>query len=111
MKLAAEQPETSITISDGLFIKAHRIARAGTILPQHSHGFSHISGIVSGAVQAYAGDVCLGDFAAPAQIKIEAHVKHLFVTLTDDVTIWCIHAMVNGEEPEIEEEHQIVGAP
>jgi hypothetical protein len=34
----------------------------------------------------------------------------LFVTLTDDVTIWCIHAMVNGEEPEIEEEHQIVGA-
>ncbi len=82
-----------------------------TLLPQHAHAHSHISMVVQGAVRVWSGDKCLGDFTAPTVVKIEAHALHKFLTLTDDVTIACIHNADHADpegEPSIAAEHQLV---
>lgn len=103
-----EQPfETSIHMADGTFVKSHRVARANTGLPQHSHSYSHTSYIATGAVKAWKDGVFLGILRAPTGILIEAHSKHFFLTIEHDTTVLCIHNIALGEEPEIEDEHRV----
>ena len=129
MELAAEQPiSTEIKMADGVFTKSMVVRRAGTIIPQHSHAYAHISVLVRGAVRVTVGgsDImgfatqdsvvrvtatgeCFGDFTAPAGITIEAGVKHTFTTLADDTIILCVHDIGTAEGVEVLEEHQIVG--
>ena len=75
----------------GLYMKTYTVADAGTILPQHSHRWPHISAVMRGGVHVWRGDDDLGEFHAPATIKIEAHTLHAFQTLTPGVVIACIH--------------------
>ena len=111
LTMAPDQPEvTGLYVDHGLFIKEHLVRRAGMALPQHSHSFAHVSGIVAGGVRLFKDGVLVGDFMAPSRVVIEAHAKHLFVTLAPDTVIWCIHASASGEEPDIYEDHQIVEA-
>jgi hypothetical protein len=109
-----EQPfETAIHLSDGTFVKSFKVAKANTMLPQHSHAYSHTSYIATGAVKAWKEGVFLRDVTAPDGILIEAHAKHMFQTLADNTTILCIHSVAEGEDPEIEEEHhvEVMGRP
>jgi len=91
MKRAPNQPTSSLCLYAGVFAKTWTVQDSGTLLPQHSHHHPHISYVVSGAVRVWCGDEELGDFAAPCAIKIAAREMHSFLTLTDDVTILCIH--------------------
>jgi hypothetical protein len=106
----AEQPiSVEIKIVRGLFVKSMLVREAGTIVPQHSHTFDHLSMLALGRVLVWAGDVCLGPHEAPCGIQIRAGVKHTFRTLSDLVLIYCIHRTdENGEIP-IEEEHHLFG--
>lgn len=107
---AVEQPiSTEIKMADGVFIKTMVVAKAGTVIPQHSHAFSHTSCLVRGSVRVMVDGEHLGDFTAPCGIVIEAGRKHLFQTLTPDVIVLCIHDIGTAEgNVEILEEHQIV---
>jgi quercetin dioxygenase-like cupin family protein len=82
---------------------------SNTLLPQHSHSFPHISYIVSGTVRVWCGDEQIGDFAAPCAIKIRAHEKHSFLTMTDNVTILCLHNAdhLEAAEPAVAAEHHL----
>jgi quercetin dioxygenase-like cupin family protein len=91
MKRTEHQPESSLCLYAGIFAKTWTVRDRGTLLPQHSHVWSHISYIVSGVVRVWCGDEQLGDFAAPCAIKIAAHEPHTFLTMTDNVTILCLH--------------------
>lgn len=104
----AEQPyQTTIHLSDGTFVKAYKVRRANTGLPQHSHAYSHTSYIASGSVRAWKDGEYVGTVVAPDGILIEAHAKHFFQTLEDNTTILCIHSLADGEEPEIEDHHVV----
>lgn len=104
-----EQPETRDWFSaDGVGVKMTHAKKGGTILPQHSHPYAHLSMIASGAVRVSCEGKHVGDFEAPAGIEIEAHKKHLFMTLEDDTVIYCIHNVSRHGGFDIEEEHQIV---
>ena len=110
MKRAVNQPETlDLGIYAGVFIKTWTVRDRGTLLPQHSHEFPHISYIVSGAVRVWRDDVELGEFIGPCPVKVPALAKHRFLTLSDNVVILCIHnadhADPDGELP-IHAEHQ-----
>lgn len=98
MKRAPNQPVGDLTIYAGIFLKTWSVQDAGTLLPQHSHEFPHISLIVSGSVRVWCGDGLIGEFTAPATVKIAAHEKHTFVTLTDNVVIACVHALGEGQD-------------
>lgn len=106
MKRAERQPTTAITLYAGIYIKTWTVPDRGTLLPQHAHEFDHISFVVSGVVRVWAGDEQLGDFAGPRAVKIVAGVFHRFLTLSDGVTIACIHNADHAEgEPPVAAEH------
>lgn len=101
-----EQPiETTLHLSDGTYVKSYTVARANTGLPQHSHSYSHTLYVAAGSLEAWQDGVSRGIVTAPAGILIPAHTKHFFKTLEDRTTILCIHALTDGDEPEIEDEH------
>lgn len=83
---------------DGLFIKSMVLHRVGAIVPQHSHRSAHLSMLAVGSVRVWRDDELLGDFKAPAGILIEASSKHRFLTLTDEVLIYCIHATTDPDD-------------
>ena len=110
MKRAARQPYSEITLYAGIFLKTHVVPDRGTLLPQHAHTWDHISYVVSGAVRVWCDDKLLGDFMAPAAVKIAAHAKHSFLTLTDRVTIACIHNADHADadgDPAIAGRHEL----
>jgi quercetin dioxygenase-like cupin family protein len=108
MELAEQPISTEIKMADGVFTKSMVVRKEGTLIPQHSHRYSHVSVLVRGSVRVEADGRFLGAFDAPAGIVIAAGVKHLFETLVDDTIILCVHDIGTAEAVEIAEEHQIV---
>lgn len=106
--LEGDQPaETKIHLSDGTFVKSYKVRFANTGLPQHSHGYSHTMYIATGSVQVWQNGVDRGIVTAPDGILIPAHTKHFFKTLEDNTTVLCIHSVLEGDEPEIEDHHVV----
>jgi len=103
MKRAPNQPTSELLIYAGIYAKLWHVADAGTLLPQHAHRHSHISLVATGSVRVWQDDTLIGDFRAPAMVKIPAQALHKFLTLDDDVCIVCIHnadhADPDGEPP------------
>lgn len=102
MKISPNQPTSELVIYAGIFLKTWTVADAGTMVPQHAHVYPHVSLLVSGIIRAWRDDELLGDFHAPATIKIPARAKHRFLSLTDGVVIACVHA---ADEAEVADEH------
>lgn len=107
MQRAEHQPETvSVSIYAGIFYKVWRVPDADTLVPQHSHNHDHLTAILQGAVRVWRDDELVGDFIAPSTVKIPAHCKHRFLTLTPRCVFACIHAA--GTENAVHEEHNLV---
>ena len=112
-----EQPASvEIFASDDIFIKTMGPLAAGTLVPQHSHEFDHVSLLAVGAIEVWIADVneplaLLGRFEAPRAIEIKAGRKHLFQALVDGTLVCCIHNLHGQGYPEIRAQHQIVGEP
>lgn len=105
----AEQPiSTEIKMADGIFMKTMRAEKAGTLIPQHAHKFSHVSNLVRGKIRVFVDGKTMGDYEAPIGITIAANLKHMFETLVDDTIMLCVHDIGTAEAVEIVEEHQIV---
>jgi quercetin dioxygenase-like cupin family protein len=112
MKRAERQPETvELVVYAGIYCKTYRVPDAGTVLPQHSHAFSHLTFVASGAVYVERDGEPAGRYDAPALIRIPAHTMHAFTTLAPDVVLACIHnadhAGTDGE-PAIAAEHHLI---
>ena len=111
MKRAINQPVGELTLYAGIFCKLWFVADRGTLLPQHSHEFAHLSLLVQGKAHVWRGDEYLGVFVAPATIKIPAHTFHKFETITNNVAIACIHNADHADpegEPVIAAENNLV---
>ena len=111
MKRAEHQPETvSLTIYGGIYYRVWTVADAGTILPQHSHRYDHLTALLRGAVRVSRGNAMVGEFSAPATIRIPAGQLHSFQTLVPDCMLACIHNADHADpdgEPAIAERHEL----
>ncbi len=96
-------------IDGGLFVKQMSMPFTGTLVPQHSHAYDHVSMLALGSVRVWADNILVGDFTAPKPITIKAGVKHTFMSLEDDTLIYCIHRLDENNEVPILEEHQLRG--
>jgi hypothetical protein len=68
MKRAEHQPETiSVTICK-IYYKQYRVPDAGTLIPQHSHRWDHLTALLQGSIRAYRADELLGDYHAPTVV-------------------------------------------
>jgi quercetin dioxygenase-like cupin family protein len=58
-----------------------------------------------GTVEAWQDGELLGEYKAPAIVKIPAGKKHAFIAVTDDVVLCCLHNLrgTGLESPEIKE--------
>ena len=109
-RLEQQPDQVDIKLTPDLFIKTVLVHKAGTLIPQHSHKFSHVSLLSVGRMRVWVDDVLKGEYAAdpmPKGILIHAGVKHRFETLTDGVVFSCIHALHGTEDIEILAEHQL----
>jgi quercetin dioxygenase-like cupin family protein len=110
MKRAEHQPETvSLTIYAGIYYKVWRVPDADTLIPQHSHAFGHLTAVLQGMVRVWRDDEHIGDFMAPATVRIPAHAVHRFLTLTPGCLLACIHNATDLEdgEPNVFAEHNL----
>ena len=111
MKAASDQPVTiNATVYAGIYVRQWVVPDRGSLVPQHSHCHPHISFFVCGVVRVWRDDDQLGDFVGPCSIRIPAFTKHSFLTLTDNVTILCIHNADHldaAEEPDVAEMHTL----
>lgn len=111
LQAADEQPYgVEIRMASDIFIKQMAIPKAGTIVPQHSHKYDHVSMLAWGSIRVWRDGVDRGVFHAPTGITIPAGCKHTFRSLEDNTVIYCIHNIRDAEEVEISAEHQIVEA-
>ena len=106
---AERQPIVTQHEADGVAVVQIEISDRGTVSPQHSHMYSHITMLARGAVRVSCDGRPAREHQAPAAITIPACTKHLFETLTPDVLLLCIHNTARGGGIQIVEEHQIVG--
>lgn len=100
--------ETTICEAHDLYIKQIVVPKAATIIPQHSHALSHVTLLTSGSVNLWRDEHGPEYFKAPAPIHIPAGVKHLFQTLEDDTTLYCVHALGSPLALKVLAEHQIL---
>lgn len=110
MKRAEHQPESTLVLYAGLYAKTWTVQDRGTLLPQHAHTWPHISYVVSGVIRAWRDDELLGDFVGPCALKIPARALHSFLTLSDNVTILCLHNADHvdaDDEPAIHARHDL----
>jgi hypothetical protein len=110
MKRAEHQPETvSVTLYGGIYYKLWRVPDVGTLIPQHAHEFDHLTALLQGTVRVWCNGEALGDYRAPATLKIAAGDKHAFMTLTPGAVLACIHNAdrLDDGEPAIHAEHAI----
>jgi hypothetical protein len=106
MKRATE-PETALTLYAGIYCKTYRVPDAFSLMPQHAHEHDHLTLLMSGAIRVWYGDTDVGfDYYAPHTLKIAAHTKHRFLTLTGNVTLACIHSVGEADGPAIYEAHE-----
>lgn len=107
MKPADRQPAGKLTLYGGVFVKEMLTPDAGTIIPQHAHRYDHVSYLAAGAVRLWKDGEYVGEFDAPAAIRIPALAKHRFETICDWTLILCIHAVGEAEDVDIHEEHHL----
>jgi hypothetical protein len=110
MKRAEHQPITiGLKVYAGIWCKVYQVPDAGTVLPQHSHSWPHLTMLVSGAIYVERDGWPAGRYDAPALIEIPAQEKHSFTTLAPDVCLACIHNADHLEagEPAIHATHDL----
>jgi hypothetical protein len=90
---------------DDIWVRAYAIEKSGSVAAQHVHPHDHVTLVSSGAVRAWQDDEDMGVFPAPSMITVRAGKKHMFVALTDNVVLCCLHNLrgTGLESPEIME--------
>lgn len=88
---------------DDIWIRAYTVPKAKSIISQHVHVHDHITFVSRGTIEAWKDGELMGEFVAPAIIKIPAGAKHAFKALTDDVCLCCLHNLrgTGLESPEL----------
>ncbi len=110
MASLTEQPTVTEYEADGVVVMRIEITAAGTLSPQHSHAWAHLTMLERGAVRVFRDGAAPREVFAPDAIVIPALTRHLFETLTDGVVLLCVHNTSRAGQVEVASEHQIVEA-
>lgn len=104
---AVEQPpNVEMYVDDDLFVKQIVLARAGYVAPQHSHEYDHATLLAAGSIMSVV-DTVRTLHTAPSILTIKAGTKHLFMALTDNCVLYCIHNLHGEGYPAIREQFDL----
>lgn len=108
---AANQPHVAETFDGHTWTATITVPDAGSILPQHSHAFEHVTEVVQGAVEVFRDGSPDGTrHDAPARLTIPAHTMHTFTTLAPGTILRCIHTFTEAGRPVIAAENGLTFA-
>lgn len=96
-----------VTTADGIWIKQYVFRDAGSVIPQHAHVWDHTTMLATGAIYVWKDGRPDRRYDAPCAIFIEAGVKHKFLTLAPDTTIFCIHNALHPEVAAVLAKHEL----
>jgi len=108
-RLAVQPVQLDFTTVDGVFVKQMVVRKAGTFIPQHSHCYDHSTLIATGRVSIWIDGEPTGNYSAPYMLVIKRGTKHLFETLEDNTTLYCIHNLSHSGAVEVMEQHELTG--
>lgn len=89
---------------DGIFIKTLCFAKAGDVMLQHKHTYSHGHFVAAGSVALFVEGELQGYYHAPELVHIEAGKFHQIVAMEDGTVGLCIHNLHGNPELSIDEE-------
>lgn len=106
--LEVSQPHgVEIAITDDIFVKQMVLDKAGTLVPQHTHAYDHLSMLAVGSVRIWRDGKLDGDYQAPCGIVIKAGVAHMFLSLEDNTIVYCVHNISHSGDIDILRENTI----
>ena len=74
------------------------IEKKGDTVVQHKHDAHHVMLLAKGSVSVSVGDGTMpaATYTAPEIVNIKAGLHHAVEALTDDVLMYCVHAVPEG---------------
>lgn len=95
-------PITHIGSCHNVFIRQMYFEKAGDSETQHHHAFDHITLLARGSIEVEV-EGQKTTFKAPHMIYIRADKRHGMVALEDDSLAYCVHALVNHTDKNIDD--------
>lgn len=81
----------------GLYFRSILLKNRGDEVAQHSHSHDHATFVGSGAVVAFVGDKCLGEFWGGQAVPVKAGYEHKFVAIMHDTRLACVHSVESAD--------------
>lgn len=75
----------------GIYFRSILLKNRGDEVGQHAHDYDHATFVGSGAVVAWVGEKCLGEFWGGQAVPITAGHAHKFVAIMNDTRLACVH--------------------
>lgn len=97
-----DHPHTLIGSCHNVFVRQMHFAKTGDTEVQHIHQFDHITLLSKGSLEVECNGK-LTKFVAPHMIYIKANYVHGMTALEDDTLAYCIHAMTNTHDKNIDD--------
>jgi len=80
-----------------IYFRSILLARAGHVVPQHSHGHDHATYVGAGAARLWVDGKWVGDYPAGHAVEIKADRAHVFQALQDNTRLACVHDVSSAE--------------
>jgi len=77
----------------GVYFRSILLQKRGDEVSQHAHDYDHATFVGSGAVVAWVGEKCLGEFWGGQAVPITAGHPHKFVAIMPDTRLACVHCV------------------
>lgn len=110
-RIPVDLPHWESRTVDGVFVKQMYLKETGTLVPQHSHKYAHMTMLAHGSVEVIVEGRKIGVFKAPYPIFIEAKKQHSFLSLEPETVLYCIHNTSRRGVVEIHQEAQPCRGP
>jgi len=106
-QLTCEQPDHGEYASGNIFLRRVRLAKAGDVLPGHTHNFDHTTFVSLGRIHVLVDCPCgkqkEQEFGPGEHFLVKADHRHTITALTDDVQFHCIYAHRNPQGEVVQE--------
>jgi len=92
-------PKVKLGLVSNVWSKMMTFENVGDKEHGHSHCFDHMTLLAKGRISIKANDK-ITEFSAPNMIFIKAGVEHELTAIEADTTVFCIHAIRDGDRIE-----------
>ena len=76
----------------GIYFRTILLKNRGDEVSQHKHDYDHATLVGCGAVVAFVGEKCLGEFWGGQAVPVKAGYDHKILSIMDETRLTCVHS-------------------